>query len=60
MSDKHQCNWEEMDADWNSWETQCGNAFTIMEGTPADNNFKFCPYCGGEINDVGVYDGRLN
>lgn len=31
------------------WSTQCGNAFEFNDGGPSDNGAKFCPYCGGEI-----------
>ena len=26
--------------------TECHNSFYIIDGTPQDNNFKYCPYCG--------------
>jgi hypothetical protein len=32
-----------------AWATQCGNLFQITEGTPANNDFRFCCYCGGRI-----------
>jgi hypothetical protein len=28
------------------YNTSCGNAFEVMDGTPEFNNMKFCPYCG--------------
>lgn len=28
------------------WESTCGHAFIINEGTPAENGMKFCPFCG--------------
>jgi hypothetical protein len=31
------------------YETLCGNAYTIIEGTPEDNSMKFCAYCGGRL-----------
>lgn len=31
------------------WETTCGNAFVLNDGTPADNEMKFCCYCGGQL-----------
>ena len=46
------CKWrfcEEYDMESGHWDTQCGNAFTIMEGSPNDNVMKFCPFCGREI-----------
>jgi len=41
------------------YETGCGNDFTFIDGTPKENSFKFCPYCGGEIEDVMEQLGRL-
>lgn len=31
------------------FETSCGNAFQFCDSDPADNNFKFCPYCGRRL-----------
>lgn len=33
------------------WETGCGNAFQIASGTPAENGFRFCPYCGKRLEE---------
>lgn len=41
------CSWIE-DSD-GTWETQCDHYFVVMEGTPAENGFRFCCYCGGEL-----------
>ena len=32
-----------------AYETECEHAFCIIEGTPKDNDIKYCPYCGKEI-----------
>jgi hypothetical protein len=37
------CHWTE---DEGMWATSCGNAFMLNDGTPTDNNMKFCCYCG--------------
>ena len=34
------------------YETSCGDLFSVMEGTPSDNGFKFCPYCGKGLEEV--------
>lgn len=47
---KRKCCWQESECD--GWQTTCGNAFEIYEGTPEENNMKFCCYCGLEIKDV--------
>ena len=31
------------------YDTECENRFEITEGSPRDNKFKFCPYCGKKI-----------
>jgi len=46
---KEKCKWT-YDDDF--WDTDCGKAFTIMEGTPKDNEMKYCPYCGRQIEQV--------
>jgi len=41
------CDWKE-DEDGNWW-TECGNGFVLNNGTPADNDMKYCCYCGKRI-----------
>ena len=45
------CKWVSCDDSWSEsvYNTECKHTFIIMEGTPEENNFKYCPYCGGEI-----------
>lgn len=42
------CNWKE-DENGN-WTTDCGEAFYLDTGSPEDNKFVFCPFCGGELD----------
>ena len=35
--------------DCGNWETQCGEMFEFVTDGPVENKFKFCPYCGGEL-----------
>jgi len=47
------CIWKEengIDSD-GTYVTGCDNMFTILEGNPRDNNFKFCPYCGNKLKE---------
>lgn len=37
------CLWNEVGE---MWETACGHAFTLIEGTPYENGMTFCCYCG--------------
>ena len=49
--DKPDCVWTNGDSD-EEFETQCGNAFTFIDGGISDNNCKFCQYCGGAVKDA--------
>lgn len=41
------CRWEwDVDGYYN---TECKQAFCIMDGTLEENDFKYCTYCGREI-----------
>lgn len=42
-----ECIWTEEEE---YWETACGNLFCLNDGTPADNDMKYCPYCGKPLN----------
>lgn len=44
------CKWTE-DEDGN-WFTDCGEAFTFIDGGPAENSMKFCCYCGKPLEPV--------
>ena len=49
-----ECVWEEergLDTD-GVYSTLCGNMFTIMEGNPKENGFKYCAYCGQKILEL--------
>ena len=45
------CHWEwcTEDSDTPYQETGCDHTFVFTEGGIAENDFKFCPYCGGDI-----------
>lgn len=45
------CLWSRADDDTDVWETSCGHAFTIIEGTPSDNHMEFCCYCGRRVDE---------
>ena len=42
------CLWNNVDG---CWETTCGNAFEINDGTPSENNMTYCCYCGGKVEE---------
>jgi len=41
-----ECEWSEVGE---MWETTCGHAFVLNDGTPSENEMRFCCYCGGEL-----------
>lgn len=47
------CLWSR-DGDYESdtWQTQCGHYFTIIEGTPMENDMLFCCYCGNSLEEL--------
>lgn len=48
MSEK--CSWKYDDIG-ECWDTDCDRVFRFMESSDRDD-FKFCPYCGKEIEVV--------
>ena len=34
------------------YNSECGHSFILNEGTPEENAFKYCTYCGAEISQV--------
>ncbi len=51
------CLWSRADDDTDVWETRCGHAFTIIDGTPTDNQMAFCCYCGRRVDEeIGGID----
>ena len=48
QASRQECVWEYSEYD-DKWDTGCDNAFCFITGAPADNDMKFCPYCGGAL-----------
>lgn len=47
------CTWTQMPwLEYHPWVTDCANEFEITEGTPDENQMKFCCYCGGRLVQV--------
>ena len=44
---KKKCAWQE-DED-GVWETGCHEMFVFEADGPQENDFRFCPYCGGPL-----------
>lgn len=48
------CTWmQDGEAD-GTWFTDCGHAFNLEAGAPAENKMKFCCYCGKPMRAPGV------
>ena len=45
------CTWTH-DDDEGSWDAECGERWSITEGTPEENNFRFCPGCGRQVKTI--------
>ena len=44
------CRWtQDEDA---TWFSGCGEAHVFTIGTPRENSFEFCPYCGNKLEQV--------
>ena len=45
--------WRLRDEESNVYDTTCRNPHILIEGTPRENNYSYCPYCGKKIKIVG-------
>lgn len=46
---------------WKQWDeddygdtyecTSCGEAFVMLEGSPIENGYHYCPYCGAKMDE---------
>ena len=46
------CEWRICDEETNVYDTSCRNPHILIEGTPNENNYEYCPYCGKKIKVV--------
>ena len=46
------CEWRLCDEEANVYDTSCRNPHILIEGTPKENNYEYCPYCGKRIKVV--------
>lgn len=47
------CEWKLEDEEANLYLTGCQQRQLILEGTPKENGYRYCPYCGKKIKIVG-------
>ena len=46
------CKWKLEDEEANLYLTGCQQRQLIFEGTPKENGYRYCPYCGKKIKVV--------
>lgn len=49
------CNWKQ--DEFNCYTTECGHAFEFNNGTPQENGFMFCPFCGCKM-EVDLFESE--
>jgi len=47
-----ECKWKEEEPDCAVYVTSCDQSFQLIEGTPKENEFNYCCYCGGLLIDT--------
>lgn len=52
------CEWRLIDYDANVYDTTCRNPHILLEGSPTDNSYEFCPYCGKKIKVAPYTEGE--
>jgi len=46
------CTWsQDSDPDSDTWVSDCGAMFIFNDGSPKDNDFKFCYRCGKPLEE---------
>ena len=46
------CKWKFEDEEDNLYLTGCQQRQLLFEGTPKENGYRYCPYCGKKIKEV--------
>lgn len=47
--DRGVCVWRKEDDEWNSWTSDCDQTWCFEEGTPKENNVRYCHFCGKRV-----------
>ena len=53
------CDWK-YDCVDDYYDTECGNAYCLTDGTLTDNDHRYCPFCGGLIDEQIVVDEEVD
>jgi hypothetical protein len=54
------CQWTQDGEGSDVWHAGCGHYFCLNEGTPTDNNMKYCCYCGCQIEAAPFEEDDAN
>lgn len=46
-----ECKWK-LEEEGNLYVTECENRHIAFDGTPEENGYRYCPYCGKKIKEV--------
>lgn len=53
------CHWR-YDEYHDKYDTECGEAWQLMDGTPEENGMRFCPHCGRPLGKPLVVSALLD
>ena len=48
---ENRCAWYRDGEDSDTFGTGCGHYFTLIDGTPAENDMLYCCYCGKPLEE---------
>ena len=48
----NECKWHQEDHEDNSWYSDCGQSFVLVDGSPNDNKMSYCNKCGNKLIEV--------
>ena len=58
---RRKCRWKLSDnPDDTIYESSCGQSWLLIDGTPEENDYNYCPYCGHEIENPDTNAGEGN
>ena len=52
LVNKLPCEWREDSNDYGLYHTSCENMYQVIEATPSENGFIFCPFCGKTLKEI--------
>ena len=46
------CEWVRDNSEYDVYDTKCEKTHMFIDGSPSENEYEFCPYCGKKIKAV--------